>query len=397
MNILYISFAYGVKSSNLYSDLGEELVARNHKVTVVTPSDSIKKSSESFEKGGVKIVTVKTPKRFDVNPFRKAYALLCLPSLLKKYIKQNLLNEKFDLILSEAPPVTLWKTVAWAKNKFKCKSFLQQKDIFPANACDIGMLSKKNPAYWYYRQQEISMLKTADYVGCMSEANIKYLIKHNPKIDASKFIYFPNTVKILDAPVKNKRAEICVKFGIDENACIFLFGGNLGYSQYVEYFCQLLDLAKNDKNIFFLIIGSGVHAKKIANTIKDKNIKNAIFMPYIPREEYMDIAANVDVGLSILNPNYTIPNYPSKILGYMQSAIPIVAATDINTDFKNLITDQACCGFWNSSSSLEDFYANIQKISSDKNLRFTLGQNGREYLENHFDVKRSVKILENLF
>ena len=39
------------------------------------------------------------------------------------------------------------------------------------------------------------MYNAADYIGCMSPANVNYIIKHNPEIDASRVEVCPNALE----------------------------------------------------------------------------------------------------------------------------------------------------------------------------------------------------------
>lgn len=104
-----------------------------------------------------------------------------------------------------------------------------------------------------------------------------------------------------------------------------------------------------------------------------------------------------DVGLVILSPKFTIPNYPSKTLSYMATSLPILAATDTNTDYRNLVQTQAKCGLWRDASDPEAFAEAIEKLASSPELRRELGENGRKFLEKNFDISLSVEIIEKLF
>jgi len=397
MKILYISFAYAVGSQSLYTDLGEELAKNGHSVKVVVSGKCSNGNSEIISQNGVEILTVKTLPLFKVkNPIKKAIAILVLPYQLKNAIKKNYANEHFDFVLFEAPPITNYKVVAWAKKLFKCKAFLMQKDIFPENIAGLGLISRKSPAYMYFRHKEINMLKISDYIGCMSKGNIEFLLKKNNYLNPEKVLLFPNSKTIESIPPKNKDF-ICGKFGIDKNTCVFLFGGNLGYSQDINFICNLIKSLKNEKNIFTLFIGSGIFQQQLIDTIKSENISNAKFIESLPRNEYEQIANNVDAGLITLDKRCSVPNYPSKVLGYMHSALPIVAATDLITDFRNLIEDEAKCGLWAFSGDVQECYKQMKILAQNESLRQELGANGRKFLEENFDVKQSVKILEKLF
>ncbi len=122
---------------------------------------------------------------------------------------------------------------------------------------------------------------------------------------------------------------------------------------------------------------------------------NALLIDNLPREEYELVTRACDVGLVLLDSKFTIPNYPSRILSYMEYSMPVLAATDINTDFKDLIIESKC-GKWVSSDNMLDFCSEIKELASDELLRKSLGINGRKYLELYFDVKKSVEIIEKL-
>lgn len=54
------------------------------------------------------------------------------------------------------------------------------------------MFSKRNPIYWYFRLREKQLYRNSDVIGCMSEANVEYLLKHNPELSADIVEVCPN-------------------------------------------------------------------------------------------------------------------------------------------------------------------------------------------------------------
>lgn len=398
MKILNFTISYPLNSDNLYSDLNEQLVRDGHEVKVVyaDPLLESNKPAEKIQKNGVEVLRVKSMKVQKSGMLKKGISFLRLTPLLKAATKKFYGDEHFDLILFMAPPVTFANLVAWAKKRYGCPAFLMQKDIFPQNAVDLKILSRFGLARLYFRLQEIKMLKVADWIGCMSDGNIKYLLKHNSYLSPNKLLYFPNTEKIKPLEAGEQRGQTRQKYGIPEQACSFLFGGNMGRPQYLKLLCLALERFKSRDDVFFFCIGSGTDAHKLKNCIEGEKIANAKFLQYIPRADYNAIADACDVGIVTLNPNFTIPNYPSKTLSYMASKLPILAATDSNTDYRLLIEDQAKCGLWCDSSKPEDFFKAIDTLAASPEKRVKFGENGRRYYEEHFDVATSAKILENL-
>ena len=86
--------------------------------------------------------------------------------------------------------------VRYLKNKNpKAISYLQLKDIFPQNAVDMGMFGEKGVFNWYFRNKEKALYKASDFIGCMSPANVKFVLEHNPEIDAKRVEVAPNSIE----------------------------------------------------------------------------------------------------------------------------------------------------------------------------------------------------------
>lgn len=397
MNILFITIAYSLNSGGIYPDLCAELARRGHKVKVAFSDNTLEggEAGKIASKNGVEILRVKSPKVQKVGLIKKGLAFLRLPSVMRAGIKKFYGGERFDLIIALAPPVSLCSVYAWAKSRYKCPVFLMQKDIFPQNAVDLGMFSKRNPAYWFFRIQEKKMLAVSDWIGCMSQGNIDYIRAHNKNIDPARVVMFPNTIKVPPQSRGGGSEALRKKYGMPQNACVFLFGGNIGIPQHIRLLEAAMERFNGREDVFFACIGSGAKAAELREFVRARKFSNSAFLEALPRDDYEALAAACDVGLVTLSPKFTIPNYPSKTLSYMASALPILAATDANTDYRGLVETQAKCGLWCNSANEAGFFKAVERLASDAGLRKELGENGRRYLEENFDVSRSADIIES--
>ncbi|SDD99150.1 Glycosyltransferase involved in cell wall bisynthesis [Bhargavaea beijingensis] len=398
MKVLYIatSFPEPQKGATIYTDLAEALHGAGHEITVVVSEQ--KRNKEKTELGnerGFEVLRVVTGNYYDVSLIEKGITSLRMPLVMKKEMKRHLQNRKFDFILFESPPVTNASLVAWAKRHFNCPAYLMLKDIFPQNAADLGIMKKSSPIYTFFSKKEKALYRTADWIGVMSEANRNFILANNESIDPKKVEIFPNTKKVQDIMVAETNLVMREKLGIPKQATVFLFGGNMGRPQYIELLCEAVKECKEEQDIFFLFIGRGTDRYRLDNVIKEHEIKNALLLENLPRDKFEQITREIDVGLIILDSRFTIPNYPSRILSYMEYGKPVLAATDRVTDIKELIED-ANCGEWVWSGDSKAFIESIRKMSANESLS-SQGQNGRKYLEQSFTVERSVKILEKHF
>jgi len=397
LRILYIatSFPEPDKGATIYTDLAEALYEAGHEITVVVSEQARNLNQNTMKKErGFNVLRIVTGNYYDVGLVEKGVTALRIPVLMRKGIIKYLSDKEFDFILYESPPVTNASLINWAKKKFSCPSYLMLKDIFPQNGVDIGVMKKNGPIYRFFRNKEKMLYESADIIGCMSEANKKYIIDHNPWLDKNKIEIFPNTKKLTNNFAWENQ-EIRQRYLIPEDICVFLFGGNMGKPQYINLLCQVILDCKHEKEIFFLFIGRGTERYKLEATIKSNDIKNAKVIENLPRDEYEKITKEIDVGLIVLDPRFTIPNFPSRILSYMEYSKPVLAATDKVTDIKEVI-EKANCGEWVWSGDKDKFVDVIRRMSNSSSLK-QMGTNGREYLERNFSIESSIDILEKHF
>lgn len=399
MKILFIAsiFPKENEEDNIYTDLAEELKKKGHEVVVLVSEErkNIEKTKIQKERN-IEVLRVKTGNIYNVSLPEKAITFITMQDKLKSAIEKYLSNYNFNFILFMTPPVTLYSVVKFAMKKFKCNSYLMQKDIFPQNALDIGILDKYNPAYWYFRRIEKKLYKVATVIGCMSKANKEYLLKHNSFLDEKKIELFPNTIKI-DKEIYYNKTSIRTKYNIPQESVIAVYGGNFGKPQGIDFLIKILEEYKNNSRIYFILIGKGTEKEKLFKHIKNNNIKNVVCLDYVPQKEYFEILSQSDIGLVFLDYRFTIPNIPSRTLTYFEYSLPIMAATDKNTDYKDLIENKSMSGLWCESNKIEDFKKRFEFLLDNPKIRKEMGRSGREYLEDNLRVEKSVDLLERAF
>lgn len=397
MKVLYIatSFPEPHKGATIYTDLAEALHESGHEITVAVSEQAMNEMRTQLkQERGFDVLRVVTGNYYDVGLIEKGVTTLKIPVLMKRGITRYLGDREFDLILFEAPPVTNATLVAWAKKKFNCMAYLMLKDIFPQNAVDLGIMKRNSLLYRYFTTKEKKLYRTADFIGCMSFANQNYIIEHNSWLDSRKVEIFPNTKRITNK-TDSDGFPMRKRYDIPQEACVFLFGGNMGMPQYIELLCRAVKECKDKNEIYFLFVGRGTDRYKLERIIRENGIKNARVIDNLPRDEYEQITKECNVGLIVLDPRFTIPNYPSRILSYMEYAKPVLAATDKVTDLKDLIIESRC-GEWVWSGDADSFVEKIIEMASSKNM-LTIGENGRRYIVDNFTVERSIRILEGHF
>lgn len=388
-----------LKENNIYTDLLREFVEKGHCVNIISPTERRKKNEEKIihVSGHCTILKLKIGNVQKTNTIEKGISTITIEKIFLKGIKKYFPDIKFNLVLYSTPPVTFQKVVLYVKKRDGAKSYLLLKDIFPQNAVDLGKFSEKGLIYYYFRKKEVALYKISDFIGTMSEENTNFLLTKNNFINKNKVEVNPNSVKINESKVilNYEKEKIRSGFGIDNNDLFLLYGGNLGAPQGIDFLLHLVNELERKLNIFLLIVGSGTEYKKIEYHISNNQIKNTNLIPYLPKEEYIKIEQSADVGLIFLDSRFTVPNIPSRMLGYLQAGLPILAATDSHTDLKEIISIHNF-GRWSLHGNLSDFLKNIDVIK-EKKIRAEMSHNGIKYLKKFCNVVDSYNLIMSHF
>ena len=278
MKVLFLTMVKinSINERGIYTDLLRKFCKEGHKVFVVCPIERREnKFTHLLETDGSTILNVKTLNLQKTNVIEKGVGILTIEyqylSAIKKYYK----NEKFDLILYSTPPITFSKVINFIKKRDGAYSYLLLKDIFPQNAVDMKMIKKDGLLQKYFVKKEKKLYSLSDTIGCMSPANVDFILTQNPEIERSKVEVNPNSIepKLFDYSEEQKRV-IRNKYGIPVNKKIFVYGGNLGKPQGLEFLLQTIEKSSNEY-AFFLIIGDGTEFNKMNSWFKKFKPTNA--------------------------------------------------------------------------------------------------------------------------
>ena len=391
MNIIFLTLyrIENVEERGIYQDLVRKFRDEGHQVYIVTPTERrLGLNTCLKECDGVKILNVKTLNIQKTNIVEKGIGTLLIESQFKAAITKYLDGVKFDLITYSTPPITFTNVVKYLKRMNpNAITYLQLKDIFPQNAVDIQMFSKGSVFYKFFRKKEKSLYKTSDYIGCMSPANVEFVLRHNPEIDASRVEVAPNSVELKNTELTNDTNDsssscnswsaIREKYGLPTDKPVFIYGGNLGKPQGIPFLIECLNANANRMDCHFLVIGTGTELPRLKAWYEEKKPQSVTVMNGLPKDDYDQLVKACDVGLIFLDHRFTIPNYPSRLLSYLENKMPVLCATDPNTDMGRIAEGNGY-GYWCESNSVEAFTAILDKmIHSD---RKAMGEKGYEFL-----------------
>lgn len=389
MRLLYAAISYPdiSRNTNMYTALIQELFEMGHEIRVIAPSFDA--ATHVSDEGGIPVLRVKSGPLFNTHMILKGINTLLLNPNYTKALRRYWSDWPMDWVITSTPPITLSPLLEKLKARYNAKTYLILRDIFPQGAKDLGMI--RDPfLFAYFRHRERHLYRISDIIGCMTLGNIDFLRKQDPELfNTAKLTYFPNWIR--PTPRKNQRKDANSfrrRFNL-EGKFIALFGGNFGKPQKIEFILDLAERVQHLTDVVFCLIGDGTEKERIQSIARERNLRNVMIHDRLPHAEYQSLIDEADIGLVNLSDKFTIPNIPSRTLGYWDAALPVLAATDTSTDLNENLLEKYNAGLWAETGNLDDYYTQFMTLYQDPKLRKKMGANGRKAVETDFSVQQA--------
>lgn len=401
MNILFLTSTRftTLNEQGIYIDLMRKFAHEGHQVFIVAPTERRYKVATNIKiENGVHILNVKTLNIQKTNIIEKGLATLLLEKQFQKAIRRHFRDVRFDLIIYSTPPITFTKIVRVIKQRDKAFSCLLLKDIFPQNAVDLNMMKSGSLLHRFFVKKEKALYSISDFIGCMSPANVEYIIQHNAFLQAAKVEVNPNSLELIPAVSVDEPTKTAIRNArqIPHKKTIFVYGGNLGKPQGVDFLLQTIKACNEINQAFFLIIGSGTEFPRMKQWFESNKPANALLIEALPKDEYDLLVKACDVGLIFLDPRFTIPNYPSRLLSYLENSMPVITATDPVTDIGTIAQTKGY-GLRVISGDIETMKQNIRFCCENPEKVKEMGKKGYEFLKDNYTVQHSYDIIMSHF
>lgn len=398
MNILFLSLSRfdDINERGIYSDLMREFIRRGNNVFIASPTERrFGKKTYLIESRHCQILKIKTLNIQKTNVIEKGIGTLLLERQFDKAIKKCWGNIKFDLVLYATPPITFNKVIERVKRRCNCRSYLMLKDIFPQNAVDLGMMKKGGFLHKMFRKKEERLYEISDRIGCMSPANCEYVIKHNPKVDSTKVELCPNAIEPVKIPPisDDERAELLNKLGIPTDKTLFIYGGNLGKPQGIDFLLKVVEANESNTGSHIVIVGDGTEFPKIKAFFESVSPKNATLISRLPKVDYDNLLHACHVGLIFLDPRFSIPNFPSRLLSYLENLMPVLLATDENTDMGRM-AEREGFGLWCKNGDIKTFMMNFDLMKDSSTIK-SMGLKGNQFLLSNYTTDKIAETIIN--
>lgn len=366
--------------SRLIHQLAGEIHSRGHHVSVLTVSPLVASAFEVEVEGGVEIVRVRTGRtKHAPKPVRAANEAMLSRTVWRRarpYLEAN----RFDLVVFYAPTVFFGPLVARLKRMWGCPAYLILRDVFPQWARDTGQL-RDGLIYRYFERRAVEQYDAADVIGMETAGAVDYFRECYPaRRDRLEVLHNWTTTEVHVPGRPRFRAE----FGLGDEV-VFFFGGNIGVAQDMDAILRLAKRMLPMPRAVFLLVGNGSEVGRLREEVRASGLTNVHIHPARPEAEYLAILDEVDVGLIALDGRLRSRNVPGKLMGYLQTGLPVLASLNPGNDLKDLLETHRA-GFASFSGEDDLLLRNAVRLMEDAELRERMSEHGRALLAREFSV-----------
>ena len=391
-------FSPEFEDGTLVNDLALELVEQGHEVLVYAQDwDGRKKSPEIFEAHGVKVAWQPHAGQ-GRNLGRLGLPVKWLFSSLLGWRNYRKLMKEFEpegLICFSPAVISFW-VVRHFYNRKSLKSLIIQWDFFPKHHAQIGLVPS-GPVEKLLMELEQWLLNRFDFVGHMSERNIRFFRENYIKCTKTKQVILPIWGKKDRNECSSTIDDIRKKYDLPLDKIIVVFGGQLSAGRGLGEILEFVRTAEEKiPNSYFVIIGSGKLRKWIQDKIVELELGNIVLKERIPRNQYQEFLRACDIGLVSTQGGTGVPTFPSKSIDYMRNKLPIIASTEDTTDFGEKL-EAAGAGIYVPAGHAEELLTSLAELCADKERRLRMGEKSLAYfLENHDVTEVASKLVNYL-
>jgi colanic acid biosynthesis glycosyl transferase WcaI len=300
------------------------------------------------------------------------FCLCALPRLL--------LHRGVDLYITQTNPLLIVPTVAIASALRRKPFVIIAQDLYPEALFASGLSGRHSLLgkalqrlfSWSYRR--------ASRVVALGPYMQRRILEKGVHVQRIRTIsnWATGDIRPPGAHANPLRAQ----WGLDDKLVV-LYSGNMGIGHEFETFLHGVQrAAAAGANLAVVFIGGGVRLPEVRALVSDLDLtERVIFKDFVPASVLPLSLGLADIAVVTLRSGFEGIIVPSKLLGYMARAIPVLYVGP-DSDVAEMIREAACgaCCLPGAASAVADL---LQRVANERALLRQWGENGRRrYAEN---------------
>ena len=308
--------------------------------------------------------------------FDSSIAITALPATLNMH--------RPDIIVAVGPPLQIGLAALAMKRRWRAPLLYWLQDIVPDAAVSVGMM-RPGAALHIARSLERCVYEGADMIGIISEGFRQNLVSKG--VPASKMLYLPNWADLsrFDA-VPETGDRDCLGAEIPPGHFVLMHSGSIGAKQCLENAVRAVKLLEGSGDVHLVIVGDGNRIDAIRAEVKSLRVPRVRFVPTTVGAPFIRLLRAADAHLINQGRNVVDALIPSKLLTYLPSGRPVIAAVHLDSEAARFV-GKAACGVVVPPEDPAALANAVTQLKENADLRTQFGGAGATYIRRNFDKR----------
>ncbi len=260
-------------------------------------------------------------------------------------------------------------------------------DIYPDVAIESGHVT--NPfVIAAARRAERAQYRCSDRILVLSERFRRRLEVKGVRAD--KLVTIPVWLEANEITPRDRDTPWRRHLRIDAGSKVVLYAGTIGLVSGAQVVIAAAERLRTRRDVLFLFVGDGQLRSELESVARASGLANVRFAPFQPRAVLADVQASSDVSLVTLAPGRGGTSVPSKVIGYMAAARPIVASVDLDCDTADVIRTSAC-GIVVPPGDPAALAGALEALLADDDKRERMGRLARAAFEKQYGAEAALR------
>ena len=208
--------------------------------------------------------------------------------------------------------------------------------------------------------------------------------------------YIPNwaELELLEPSARNDNA-LLKELGLTDKF-VFLYAGNMGHPNDLESIVECAASLKDEKEIHFIFLGTGVKRKWLEDVVKLKKLPNVTILEPRPRNEQNIFLNACDVAIVSLVKKMKGVSMPSRTYNILAVGKPILALSEENSEVAKVVEEDNV-GWVSAPDEPAALLRLLSKIVSERDRIAAMRQRARNSAVEKYSLQTAIsKYLEVL-
>jgi colanic acid biosynthesis glycosyl transferase WcaI len=304
-----------------------------------------------------------------------------------------LLRGKPDIIFAPLQPLSqgaVLPFIAWLK---RARLVFNIQDLHPDGPIRLGLVKNKL-LIRILRALEAFSYRHADGLSVICEDFKTHCVGKGA--EAQHVAVLRNWIDLDEIRPGARQNSFREELGLTEDNKVILFAGTIGLASGAEVMLDVAERLLDDRRIRIVFVGEGESLAALQQGAGDRKLDNMVFSPFQPRERLAEVQAMADISIVTMRPDAEHISVPSKVLGYMAAARPVLVAAAQDSETARFVIESGA-GIVVPPGDPQAIAAAILAAVDKPGEMQEMGNRGRQFLEENLSREHICKGYNDFF